>query len=194
MEAAVVGFIGTVLGALLSLVTGWMNNKHQYRMEGQKLADQQQKERRKQLREKLEEAHQLLSKIRTETTPRASHIMRKTGSTYSREQYQKSNEDVRRLLMITDLYFPQLRDPVENLARLTNRFWNELENIMFLDEAKEPERFRDDVNTAQRELSQASGEIGQKIADAKNILREVAASLSSAVIPAVNASSLASDL
>jgi hypothetical protein len=163
-------------------------------MEGQKLADQQQKERRKQLREKLEEAHQLLSKIRTETTPRASHIMRKTGSTYSREQYQKSNEDVRRLLMITDLYFPQLRDPVENLARLTNRFWNELENIMFLDEAKEPERFRDDVNTAQRELSQASGEIGQKIADAKNILREVAASLSSAVIPAVNASSLASDL
>jgi hypothetical protein len=133
MEAAVVGLTSTVLGALISSVAGWMSNKRQYRMEGQKLADEQQKERREQLREKREEAHQLLSKIRTETTPQASHRMRSTEATLYPEQYQESHDDVRRLLMIADLYFPQLQEPVKALEGLTIGFWNNHETVMSLE-------------------------------------------------------------
>jgi hypothetical protein len=92
--------IGAVLGAAASLITTKINprsqltlaRENQSRIEEQKLAHQQQKERRKQPREKLEEAHQLLSKIRTETTPGASRIMRKTGMTYSRSNIRRATK------------------------------------------------------------------------------------------------------
>ena len=143
-------------------------------MEGQKLADQQQRERREQLREKLEEAHQLLSKIRTETTPQASHRMRSTEATLYPEQYHKSHEDVRRLPMITDLYFPQLQEPVKALEGLTIHFWNEYQHVMSLGGAEDPARFKNDRDNALHELSEISREIGPKVLEAKNKLREVA--------------------
>jgi hypothetical protein len=107
--------------------------------------------------------------------------MRKTGITYSREHYQKSHENVRRPLMITDLYFPQLQEPVEALAALTIGFWNEHENVMFLEGVKDPEWFKSDRDNALRGISETSWGIGPKVAEVKNKLREVAASLSAAV-------------
>jgi hypothetical protein len=80
-------FVGTILGALVSLVTAMLttrgqlrlareNHEFQPRMEEQKFAAQQEKEHREQLRKKLEEAHQLLTKISMYTTPQASHKAR----------------------------------------------------------------------------------------------------------------------
>jgi hypothetical protein len=182
MEAAVVGLISTVLGAVISSFAGWMNNNYNYRLDRQKLADQQEKESREQIREKLEEAHQLLSKIRTETTLDASDSMRKTDVTHAHEQqqHQKSNEDVHRLQMIADLYFPQIHDLVEELAKLATRFWRQHNTVTFLAGREEPERFKADWSTALREIPEISQDIGLKVADAKNRLREVSASFFSA--------------
>jgi hypothetical protein len=183
MEVAVVGLISTVLGstvlgALISLGISWMNNRHQSHREEQKFAAQQEKERRERLREKLEEAHQLLSKIRTDTTPQASHLMRSTGTTLSNEQHQKSYEDVRRLLMIADLYLPQLQEPVKALEGLMNSFWLDHQNVMFLEKVEDPARFKDDRDGRVRELSKTSRELGLKVLEAQNKLREVATLLS----------------
>jgi hypothetical protein len=180
---------GAIVGACTTTFAAWMkspsdlklaqaNHEHQARIEGQKLAHQQHQESRAQLREKCEEAHQLLSKIRTDTTPQASYLMRSTGTTFANEQRQQSHEDIRRLLMITDLYFPQLQEPVEALEGLTIGFWHNHDNVTFLEGVEDPERFKSDRDNALHELSHTSREIRPKVAEAKKQLREVTGSLS----------------
>jgi hypothetical protein len=83
--------------------------------------------------------------------------------------------------MITDLYVPQLQEPVEALAALPIGFWNEHENVMFLEGAKEPEWFKRDRDDALGGISETSRGIGPKVVEAKNEFREGAASLSAAV-------------
>jgi hypothetical protein len=194
MEKEAYILLGTIFGAIVgagtTTVAAWMksrsdlklaqaNHEHQARLEGQKLAHQQQQESRERHRGKCEEAHQLLSKIRTDTTPRASHLIRSNGTAFANEQFQKNQEDVHRLHMITDLYFPQLQEPVEALAALTIGFWNNHDHVMFLEQVEDPEQFKSERDDALHELFQTSQEIGPKVVEVKKRLREVAASLSS---------------
>jgi hypothetical protein len=181
--------IGAVIGLTGPLLTAWINNRFQLRSARENREHQEQKERREQLREKLEEAFQLLTKIRMDTRLEASDIMRTTGTEYFHEQRQKSNEDVFRLQMLSEVYFSQVREHVEALATYTNFFWTQHETVLSLQsKVTDDAAFKDDLKKASREIPELSRTINFQVLEARNGLRSVAASLSSAVIPAVNAS------
>jgi hypothetical protein len=192
MEKELYLLLGTVLGALVTLcgtiVTTRSQRKlaqesheHQYRIETQKLEYQQRKENIEFVREKLEDVHRILSKIGMENSLTGSYITREIGITKEQyhAQYLKNDEEVCRLLMIADLYFPQLQGTAHELRGLMNLFWGQHQNLI-AQEAKvsENEYLNNDV------IHRLTGEIigiGEKIAaqvgNAKYKLEEIAASL-----------------
>jgi valyl-tRNA synthetase len=205
MEKEIYLLIGTVFGAIVGAVAPLIGAKiharfeltrtresHEFqsRMEEQKLAAQQEKERCERLREKLEEVHQLLTKISMYTTPEASYVMRTTGTEYSHERREKSSEDVSRLQMLSEVYFyfTQARGHIEAVAAATQIFWNQQETILFLQsKVADNAAFNDDLKKALAEISQISLKIRFEVLEAKNRLSLVAASLSPTVTPSSNA-------
>jgi gas vesicle protein len=203
MEKEIYLLIGTGFGAIVGaaapliaakihahseLTRARENHEFQSRMEEQKFAAQQEKDRRERLRKKLEEAYQLLTKISMYTTPQASHIMRTVGTEYSHERREKSSEDMSRLQMLSEVYFPQAREHMEAVGAGTQIFWNQHETILFLQsKVADNETFSDDLRKALAEITPLSLKIRFEVLEARNKLSLVAASLFPTVISSDNA-------
>jgi uncharacterized membrane protein YgaE (UPF0421/DUF939 family) len=194
-------FIGTILGALVSLLTVMINNRsqlklaranheHQYRIETQKLEYEQQKESFEWLREKLEEAEQIILKIGMQNSVTVSDITREIGVSIVEwnAQYLKLDEDVCRLQMMADLYFPKLHDAVRELRGSMNVFWGTQRHLLYVeteafiaDHREDIEReksFKEDAHMlALREIWKISDEIGAKVWAVRDGLLQVARSL-----------------
>jgi len=157
------------------------NHQHQYQVEVLKFNEQRVRENEAHLREKLEDAHQILSKIATENSMTASFITSMTGVTASEyhTRYQKNEEDVRRLRMVVDLYLPQLHDTVEELTGLTNLFWGNQQELL----GQEPRGNEGAARNTTVRIAELSSEIGRKVMAAKSQLREMAHSLPTTIRP-----------
>jgi hypothetical protein len=194
-------FIGTILGALVSLLTVMINNRgqlklaranheHQYRIETQKLEYEQQKESFEWLREKLEEAEQIILRIGMQNSLTISDITREIGVSIVEwnTQYLKLDEDVCRLQMMADLYFPELHDAVRELRGSMNVFWGQQRHLLYVeteafitDHREDIEReksFKEDAQMlAWREISKIADEVSAKCWAVREGLMRVARSL-----------------
>jgi hypothetical protein len=187
MEKELFLLIGTAFGALVAVITSLINNRsqlqlarenheHQYSLEAQKLEYQQQKDHSERMRGMLEDTYRILLKITLDNSPTALDIARDTGMTLEQHhaQYLKKREDVHRLMMITNLYFPEIGGVVNEVAGLTNVFWgNEMSRLWQISEGQD-----DAAQALWGELFKISQEIAEKASQAMMMLISVAKSLS----------------
>ena len=133
---AVVGFAGAILGFVGAIITATISSRTQLRLahdahqqqhgiETLKLQAQAKQEAQLHLRSKMEEAHQILSKIAAEYSQTANYITwdRALTAAEYHVQYQQQQVEVQRLEMIVALYFPKLQDVVDALPGLMNQYW-----------------------------------------------------------------------
>ena len=144
---AVVGFAGAILGFVGAIITATISSRTQLRLareanqqqlrlahdahqqqhgiETLKLQAQAKQEAQLHLRSKMEEAHQILSKIAAEYSQTANYITWDRGLTAAEYhvQYQQQQGEVQRLEIIAALYFPKLQDVVDALPGLMNQYW-----------------------------------------------------------------------
>jgi hypothetical protein len=128
--------VGTILGALVSLLTAMIatrgqlrlaraNHEHQERLETQKLDYQARKEELEHLRSKIEEAEQIVFRIGVMNSPTNSDIAMDGGVSIAdhNAHYLTLDEEARRLAVLADLYFPHLQEAVSELRGQMNIFW-----------------------------------------------------------------------
>ena len=128
--------VGTILGALVSLLTAMLttrgqltlareNYAHQQRLETQKLDYQARKEEFENLRSKIEEAELIVFKISMMNSPTSSDIARDGGVSIADHDahYLTLDEEVHRLAVLAHLYFPHLQEAVSELRGEMNVFW-----------------------------------------------------------------------
>jgi hypothetical protein len=173
--------IGTVLGSGVTMVTTLINTRaqeriaretrqQQYELEALKLRAQVGQEARLHLRSKMEEAHQLLSKIAAENSQTESYITLERGMTKAEyhARYQQQQVELQRLQMLVALYFPTLRELTDDLPGLTNQFWGQQQHLIYQEmEGKVPVG----VNTTQVELIGIARQIKERIWMAQGQLR-----------------------
>lgn len=156
----------------------------------QKLEHQQEKERIAWFQEKLEEAMQIVLKIDMYNSITGSNITKETGISTSEwnAQYLKLDEDVRRLQMMADLYFPDLHRPVRELRGKMNVFWGYQRQFLYVDtEAfvtdhveliEENKSFQEEARTrAWLDMLKITEEIGGKVWNVRDGLMQIARSL-----------------
>ena len=121
-----------VLAALVGALISFLSQRSQIQAENRKQERMDDKERRERLREKLENAHLLLSKVAAETSIPESYRLaaqdRVQEADYELHSRQ-SNEDLRTLQMVVDLYFPVLHGIVEKITSATSEYWKDLETL-----------------------------------------------------------------
>jgi hypothetical protein len=117
---AVLGFFGAMMTTLINrgtqLKLAREAHRQQYEMEALKAQAQAEHEAQLYLRTKIEEAHQMLSKIALENSLDASGIMLDSGMTVAEcdAQYQRQQLELQRLQMLVALYFPKLEGEMNN--------------------------------------------------------------------------------
>ncbi|HKV10383.1 MAG TPA: hypothetical protein VJ725_19735 [Thermoanaerobaculia bacterium] len=175
-------FIAAVIGALITLTGVIINNRIQLKISRENQKNQLQTELLKsdksiqreasaRLREKIEEAHQILSRIVSDNSMTASHIALDTGLTAQEyhQHYQKSRDEVHRLQMIADLYLPKIHKSIDDIASLTNIFWGAQQTVLY----QHSQGNKDLTLIARREIVKISTEITYKVADSKLALQEI---------------------
>lgn len=143
MLIATIGFVGTVLGILGTLLAAFLNNKqqirkvrleneHNFRLEKLKIATSIKKDKLCDLLPKLEEAAGLVSKLSLEYSLTASYInrLKKISPEQYNEWYLKSGSDLDRLTAIIKINFDELSDQLNELVASTNIFWGNQQNLL----------------------------------------------------------------
>jgi hypothetical protein len=166
------------------------NHKHQSHLETQKLEYEQRKEAFECLQEKLDEAERIVLKIETENSLIGSVIMREGGISIPEwnAQYLKLDEDMRRLQMMADLYFPKLQEAVSGLQGKVNVLWGRQRQLLYveseafvadhLEDMERQKSFKEDARGhAWVKICDISEEVGAKVWEVRNKLRQVAEEL-----------------
>jgi hypothetical protein len=190
LVGAVLGFVGAMITTLINSRTQLKltrethqqqqklareTHQHQHGIETLKLQAQAKQEAQVNLRSKMEEAHQILSKIATENSQTASYIMWDRGLTAAEyhAQYQQQQVDVQRLEMIVALYFPKLQDVIDDLPELMNQFWG-YQHLMIHRDAKRleaKEELHNGADPTMETLLDLVRKIHDRVSVAQNRLR-----------------------
>jgi len=116
--------LGVVVANLYQLKKQKMEEKHKEKIENQKAEREEKAFVRNVMREKLEEAHQIISKINFENSQTISYITNQTltiGEFHQR--YQNNKVELDRLRMIIGIYFSNLTKYPNILDGNSNLFW-----------------------------------------------------------------------
>ena len=159
---ACVGLVGSMITLFLGLFTSWRQTRQareayqkQYQLEELKAQKQAEQEALKNktakdyegllyLRSKIEEAHQILSKIAIECSQEACHSMFEIGMTAQeyQAQYHRQQEELLRLWMIVELYlcrfYPAMQERTIELMKLLSQFWGRESQLIFPETSKGP--------------------------------------------------------
>ena len=190
MEKELYLLFGTALGALVTLLTTMINTRsqrkiaqntheHQYRLEAQKLEYQQWKEHAEFIRQRIEEAYQILSKIGMESSMTGQVITEEVGITVEEyhAHYLKRDEELCRVQMIAELYVPDLLGIIGKLRGEMNVLWGSNKHHIF-DKNKSEESKRDPASDYWiKRVFDASEKISSQVGAAKARLGQVATSL-----------------
>jgi hypothetical protein len=142
------------------------------------------------LREKLEEAMQIVLKIGMQNSLTWSDITRETGVSIAdwHAQYLKLDEDVCKLQMMADLYFPELHRAVRELRGSMNVFWGTQRHLLYVqteafiadhrEDIERDESFKEDAQRlAWGQIPKITDEMGAKVWNVREGLMQVARSL-----------------
>jgi hypothetical protein len=186
---AILGFVGAISTALISRRTQLKlareanqqqlhlareTHQQQQRIEALKLQAQARQEAQLNLRSKMEEAHQLLSKIATENSQTASYITwdRKLSVAEYHAHYQQQQSDVQRLEMLVALYFPGLQAVLDELPGLTNLYWGYQQMLIRRDAHREEgEEPRSGADPWEEKLLDYARQIYERVSAAQDRLR-----------------------
>jgi hypothetical protein len=177
--------VGTIVGALVSLLTVMLttrgqlrlareNHEHQARLETQKLDYQARKEEFEHLRSKIEEAELIVLKLSMMNSPTGSDIARDGGISITDHdaQYLKLDEEARRLQMLADLYFPDVYKAASALRGQMNVFWGTQRQRLY----QQSQAFIDEHREMIAEDPSFQEEVlGRSWVEIRKISREVAA-------------------
>ena len=118
LTGATLGFVGAMITTLINrrtqLKLARETNQHHYQIEVLKVQAQEEHAAQLYLRDKIEEAHQILSKIAMENSQEACHIMLEQGVTAAEyhTQYQQQQVELQRLRRTAGCtIFPQTARP-----------------------------------------------------------------------------------
>lgn len=136
MEKEIYALVGTLVGAIISgsivLLIARMNNRQQLKIESQKNNYDNKKIELSVKRERLEDAHKILSLVSRENSITVSYITSVDGTSLQEyhERYLKNCEIMDKVRMTTDLYFPDLRSATEQIYSLMNAFWGHQQSLI----------------------------------------------------------------
>jgi hypothetical protein len=136
----VLGFVGAMITTLINrrtqLTLARETHQQQYEVETMKAQAQAEQEAQVYLRSKIEEAHQILSKIAMESSEEAWYIRSQKGvaEVEYHTQYEQQQLEVQRLQMLVALYFPTLREETDHLSGLTSQYWGKQKRLIALDD------------------------------------------------------------
>lgn len=186
------GFVGAVLGFVGAMITTLINRRtqltlarethqQQYEVEAMKTQAQADQEAQVYLRGKIEEAHQILSKIAMECSEEAWYIRSQKGVTEAEyhTQYEQQQLELQRLQMLVALYFPTLREETDHLPGLTSQYWGRQKRLITLDDqwAKVDEHqplgeiVKQEPHVTLGELQERANKIAERVRIAQNRLQ-----------------------
>jgi len=193
LMTAAIGLVGAVLGFAGAMIATLINRRtqrkltrethqQQYEIEELKVHALVEREDHVYLRSKIEEAHQLLSKVAVENSEEACHIMLDQGVTETEyhTRYLQQRVELQRLEMLVALYFPILREQTQDLWGLTSQFWGQQKYLIVHKDEFETirtshlpmrELLEQEPYVALSKLQELAGEIGGGVERAKRQLQ-----------------------
>ena len=179
------GFVGAMITTLINrrtqLTLARETHQQQYEVEAMKTQAQADQEAQVYLRGKIEEAHQILSKIAMECSEEAWYIRSQKGVPEAEyhTQYEQQQLELQRLQMLVALYFPTLREETDHLPGLTSQYWGRQKRLITLDDqwakvdVHQPlgEIVKQEPQVTLGELQERANKIAERVRRAQNQLQ-----------------------
>lgn len=161
---------GTTISALLAARTARSTGQHQLDLEALKQDREDLRREADLIRDRIESAHQILSRLGMENSLTASTIGALDNMTVAEfnQRYTQNSQELHRLRMIAGLYVQDLLPVVSRISGSTNVFWGNQQSVLYnyaKGDSAGAQLFLPDV-------VKASGEIGEAVADAQAILEK----------------------
>jgi hypothetical protein len=138
-------FLGALVTAILGLVVAKFtsgvqlkiakdNSEKDIRLQSDRLADERLKNEVALERDKLEKLHKILSVISFENSQTMSYIQSsETELSDFRKRYIENCDRLHDALAITDLYYPDMSEPIRKIFGQANCFWGYQEGVIQID-------------------------------------------------------------
>jgi hypothetical protein len=128
---ALVGFIAAALTSGIQLKIAKQNSQKDIQLQTGRLADERLKNEVALQREKLEKLHKLLSTISFENSQTMSFLHREELNISDfRKRYIENCDRIHDAHAITDLYYPDMSDFVDEIFKHANLFWGYQDIVM----------------------------------------------------------------
>lgn len=134
LVTAFVGFIVARFTSGVQLMIAKDNSEKDLKLQSDRLADERLKNEVSLEREKLEKLHKILSVISFENSQTMSYIQSsETELSDFRKRYIENCDRLHDALAITDLYYPDMTDPIREIFGQANCFWGYQEGVIQID-------------------------------------------------------------
>lgn len=138
-------FLGVIVTAFVAFVVARFtsgiqlkiakdNSEKDLKLQSDRLADERLKNEVALEREKLEKLHKILSVISFENSQTMSYIQSsETELSDFRKRYIENCDRLHEALAITDIYYPDMTDPIREIFGQANCFWGYQEGVIQID-------------------------------------------------------------
>jgi len=138
-------FLGALVTAFVGFIVAWFtsgvqlkiakdNSEKDIRLQSDRLDDERLKSEVSLEREKLEKLHKILSVISFENSQTMSYIQSsETELSEFRKRYIENCDRLHDALAITDLYYPDMSEPIREIFGQANCFWGYQEGVIQID-------------------------------------------------------------
>lgn len=130
------GMVGSFLTGLIQIKITNKNIKKDIDLQQERIYSEQQQKEISLERQKLEQLHQLLSKIAFENSQTMSHIKsfsiedKQRGIFDFRQRYIDNNILIDNALSISDIYYPEFSGMIRDILGQANIFWGHQETLI----------------------------------------------------------------
>lgn len=149
LVTAFVGFIVARFTSGVQLKIARDNFEKDLKLQSDRLADERLKNEVSLEREKLEKLHKILSVISFENSQTMSYIQSsETELSDFRKRYIENCDRLHDALAITDLYYPDMTNPIREIFGQANCFWGYQEGVIQIDIKTNEQGWRSNLSKA----------------------------------------------
>ncbi len=168
VAAAAIAFLANIITTIITFKVAKLNANKDVRLQSERLHDDRNKSEISFLRAKLEEVHNIMSKIELENSQTISYFHSTSGITRDeyRSKYLENCERIHKAVCSTDLYFVEMSPAIRNIYNQMNLFWGNQETLLGINRTTNQHAW----DSAYAKLLDASNNINAK---AQEIQRDI---------------------
>lgn len=183
MTTEIITLLGTALGAAITIISVYLNNKFQlkrddlkfdreYKIEKLKIDTDALSKHRNSILKSIEDTHQIISEIQFTISLTKSVIESSHKLPYQDfdKQYLTENNKLSKIESIAIIYLPEILENVKTVKDLYNNYWGHQRLLLMTDVIEEQQGYR----YLQEKIIQISDKTGVEINTMKNELFRVA--------------------